>query len=248
MKRLAWMSLAMVMAAALVLAAGCGPQKGSQPPKITKERMTTTQPEPAPSTAPPAKAATSELLLPTAAASSFLSEKSFVTDWLVLGPFEFKDTDFGGDQQQAATDKEFMPNEGGLDGRQPAPTGTSWKALRFKGDAGIGQVNLDKLYNQIEHAAAYAVAWIDCPRDVKDAKLYVGSDDYLKVWINGKLIHTYKTERRASAADQDVVPGLALKKGLNRVVVKCVDVVFDWDFYFRLTDAAGKPMTVKAKG
>lgn len=248
MKQLALMSLAVAMVAVLALAAGCEPKKGSQPPRIIKEAVVPPGTSPAPAMAPAAKGATSELVPPTAAASSFLTEKDFVMDWLVLGPFEFKSTDFGGDQQQAAADKEFMSNEGALDGTQPAPPGTSWKALHFTGDANVGQVDLDKLYKAIDHANAYAVAWLDCPQEIKDAKLCVGSDDYLKVWINGKLVHTYKTERRASTADQDVVPGIALKKGLNRIVVKCVDVVLAWDFYFRLTDSKGKPMTVKLKG
>ena len=248
MKQLALMCLAVAMVAALALAAGCEPKKGSQPPRIIKEAVVPPGTPPAPAKAQAAKGATSELVPPTAATSPLLTEKNFVMDWLVLGPFEFKATDFGGDQQQAAADKEFMPNEGALDGTQPAPPGTSWKALHFAGDTSAGQVDLDKLYKEMDHANAYAVAWLDCPEEIKDAKLYVGSDDYLKVWINGKLVHTYKTERRASAADQDIVPGIALKKGLNRIVVKCVDVVLAWDFYFRLTDSKGKPMTVKAKG
>lgn len=242
-------------AGAMVLgqAAGCGPQKGApatHPPKIIKERVVQAKPEPAPGpkTGEPPKGAVSELVLPGASTGVLATERDFVTDWLVLGPLEFKESDFGGQQQQAAADKEFMANEGDLDGTQAAPKGTAWRVVRFTDDTRIGRVNLDKLYDAIDHAAAYAVAWLDCPADVKDAKLLVGSDDYVKVWINGRLVHTYKTERRPGAADQDIVSGMALKKGLNRVVVKCVDVVLDWDFYLRLTDSAGKSIAVKPKG
>ena len=37
-----------------------------------------------------------------------------------------------------------------------------------------------------------------------------------------------------------------MKQGYNRVVVKCVDVVLGWNFYFRLTDAKDRPMLVEA--
>jgi hypothetical protein len=192
--------------------------------------------------------AVSELTLPTEKTSSSATEKSFVMDWLVLGPFKFGEADFGGDQQQPAAAHAFVRDEAALDGTQVAPPGAAWKANHFAGNAGTGQVDLDSFYGAIEHAAAYAVAWLDCPEDRSDLKLYVGSDDYLKIWINGKLVHTYDVQRRASSADQDVVKGIRLAKGLNRVVVKCVDVVFDWDFYLRLTDAKDKPVAVKAKG
>jgi hypothetical protein len=234
----------------VTLAAGCEPKKGaSQAPKIIKERIVSAKTEPpkAVKAAMP-KGPVSELVLPTGATRAAVTQKDFVMDWLVLGPFEFRETDFGGGHQQSSADHLFMPNEANLDGSQEAPKGTSWRPVHFQGDANPGQVNLDELYNAVEHAAAYAVAWLDCPNEIKDAKLYVGSDDYLKVWVNGKLVHTYKTERRASAADQDIVPGVTLKKGLNRVVVKCVDVVLAWDFYLRLTDAKDRPIAVKVKG
>jgi hypothetical protein len=189
--------------------------------------------------------AVSELILPTEAAT--VMPKHFVMNWMVLGPFTFKDTDFGGDPQLGAATKAFMPNEAGLDGTQAAPAGTAWKAMTFAGVDEMGQADLDLLYGGIDHAAAYAVAWLDCPQDVANAKLHVGSDDFITIWINGKQVHFFGAERRASIRDQDIVKGITLKKGLNRVVVKCVDVVIDWNFYFRLTDSQDRPIAVKPK-
>ena len=196
-------------------------------------------------TVAPTKAA-SELVPPTAKSSIFLTQKHFVTHWLVLGPFQFGEADFGGDQQQAAADKEFMPDEAALDGTQPAPKGTTWQEKDFRGDFQAGRIDLDGLYGTPDHAAAYAVAWLDCPEAIPDACLLVGSDDYITVWLNGKLVHAYKEKRRASEWDQDKVEGLSLRKGWNRVAVKCVDVVFDWEFYLRFADKEGRPIAVKA--
>jgi len=190
-------------------------------------------------------AAVSRLSLP-ADRTETVAQKHFVTNWLVLGPFRFQEDDFGGDQQQPAADEAFVPREGCLDGTQQAPEGTAWAEEQFEAadPTRRGQVNLDRLYKRIDHAAAYAVCWLYSPDGLHDAKLLVGSDDYVKVWINGKLVHTYKEQRRAAHADQDTVEGITLKKGYNRIVVKCVDVVLSWDFYLRLTDADGRPVAV----
>ena len=188
--------------------------------------------------------AVNELVLPAQAVDQ-PAAKHFVTNWLLLGPLTFAEADYGGGHQQAAADKEFMPDEAKLDGTQAPPEGATWQEKQFEDDAQPGRVDLDAFYEQAEHAAAYAVCWLRCAEAVADAKLLVGSDDYITVWINGKQVHRYKKERRAGEADQDTVENIALKKGDNRIVVKCVDVVLGWNFFFRLTDKDGKAIEVK---
>lgn len=195
--------------------------------------------------APALKApATSTLALPSASATAPAAQPQFITKWALLGPFTFGENDFGGDPQTASIDKEFMPKEAALNGTQQPPAGSSatWKANDFQ-DAG-GSVDLDAFYGGPEHAAAYAVAWVVAPEAIKDATLLVGSDDYIKVWVNGKLVHAYNKERRAAEADQDVVEGVNLKKGANRIVVKCTDVVLGWNYYLRFTTKDGKPIGI----
>jgi len=198
----------------------------------------------APAVKPPACSA---LVLPAPNVAIPFGQSQFVTKWTVLGPFTFGENDFGGDPQTAAVDKEFMPDEGALDGTQkpPAASKAAWKVNEFKDAATAGMIDLDTFYNQIEHAAVYAVAWVVATEDVNDAKLLVGSDDYIKVWINGKLVHKYDTARRAGEPDQDLASGIKLNKGMNRIVVKCVDVVLDWNFYLRFTTKDSKAIGVK---
>ena len=184
--------------------------------------------------------------LSTARAAA-VTREHFVTKWLVLGPFEFTADDFGGDQQQAATDKAFVPDEAGLNGLQIPPKPAAWTEKQFADDTEIGRVDLDGAFEGIEHAAAYAVSWVHCSEEIASAGLLVGSDDYIKVWINGKAVHTYKTERRAGEADQDKIENITLRKGYNRIVVKCVDVVLGWNFFLRFVDKDGKPIAVKAR-
>ena len=190
--------------------------------------------------------AISDLILPAEQAET-LAQEHFVTRWLVLGPFTFAEDDFGGDQQQAAAASEFMPDEQCLNGTQEAPAETAWTEKQFEATDSPGQIDLDAMYDSADHAAAYAVAWLHSAEEITDARLLMGSDDYIVVWINGKKVHTYDTERRAGEADQDTIEGIVLKKGYNRVVVKCVDVVLGWNFFFRLTDKAGKAIAVRPR-
>jgi hypothetical protein len=103
-------------------------------------------------------------------------------------------------------------------------------------------VDLDAFFDTPEHSAAYAVTWIEVPRDM-DVRMLVGSDDYVKIWINGEHVHTYATKRRNARPDQDAVT-VSLRKGINRVVVKSVDVVYDWCFFLRFTTPTGRQTIV----
>ena len=214
------------------------------PPAVTPN-PTPTPPVVAAPAAVPTKAV-SLLVPPGDTTSPFLTEEDFVTKWLVLGPFTFGENDFGGGQQQAAAKKEFMPNEAALDGTQKGPEGTEWKEKQFTKGTQAGEVNLDAFYNSIDHAAAYAVAWVIAPADMTNVKMLVGSDDYITVWLNGKQVLSYDKERRGSDWDQDKATGLTLNKGVNRIVVKCVDVVSDYNFYLRLATKDDMPIAVKA--
>ena len=176
-----------------------------------------------------------------------VTKDHFVTKWLLLGPFKFTVDDFGGDQQQAAIDKAFVPDEAGLNGLQIPPKPAAWSEKQFSDEDEMGRVDLDGAFGGIDHAAAYAVSWVYCSEEIASGNLLVGSDDYITVWINGKAVHTYKTERRSGEADLDKIEKITLRKGYNRIVVKCVDVVFGWDFFLHFTDKDGKPIAVKPR-
>jgi len=191
--------------------------------------------------------AVNEVVPPGPDADPFLTEEDFVMRWRVLGPFTFDAADFGGGDQPASADELFVEDEAGLTGGEAAPDGTYWHEATFEGNVQAGQVDLDALYDGINHAAAYAVAYLYCPQPIENATLWVGSDDYIKVWINGELVHSYGVERRGSDWDQDEVSGVSMQEGYNRVVVKCVDVVGGWDFYFRLDDAEQNPYMIRPR-
>jgi hypothetical protein len=178
--------------------------------------------------------------------SPFLTEEHFVMHWLLLGPFEYDPEDFAGDEHQAAATHAFVEDEAALDGTQPAPEGTSWRRHHFVGNLQAGQVDLIQAYGPMDYVAAYAVAVLRCEQAMENLQLWVGSDDYMQIWINGELVHTYDQRRRGADWDQDLVEDVSLRAGDNHIVVKCVDVIAGWDFYFRFTDEDDLPLAVRA--
>ncbi len=63
------------------------------------------------------------------------------------------------------------------------------------------------------------------------ARLYLGSDDAIKVWVNGAVVLSNKVSRGA-AADQDMVEA-PLKAGDNTLLLKIVNGGGDSGFYFK---------------
>lgn len=123
-----------------------------------------------------------------------------VGDWQVAGPYMAKDF-------ATAFNQAFPPEPGG--------SGQSdWKPLKFELDALepniVGQPN----------AAAYLRATVTVSAPLR-IDLRLGSDDGIKVWLNGVAIHQNMVER-SLAADEDKVE-VNLNPGRNDLLVKIVN-------------------------
>ncbi len=184
------------------------------------------------------------LIAPGPDTSPFLSDRHFVLDWHVLGPFRFEPGDFPGEQQQEAIDHPFMAGEALLHPAVAVPEGVEWRRAGFGDGRQIGMVDLNTFYGGIDYACAYAVIGLQVDAEATGVSLRLGSDDYHQVWLNGELVHAYSRERRASDWDQDVIDGLTLRPGCNWLVVKCIDIVGSWSFCLRFTDRNGMPFQV----
>jgi hypothetical protein len=95
------------------------------------------------------------------------------------------------------------------------------------------------------HAAAYAFREIrsDRPRKVK---LHTGSDDALRVWLNGKLVQSVLALRSAQADAESAEVELA--KGRNRLVVEVCQGIGGWGLYLRIADADGRMLELTDSG
>jgi CubicO group peptidase (beta-lactamase class C family) len=81
-----------------------------------------------------------------------------------------------------------------------------------------------------DFAVAYAAASIEAA-DGESRIVGLGSDDAVRVWVNGELVHESSSPRPV-VVDDDVFP-IKLKKGTNRLLIKVANDQGDWGFTFR---------------
>ena len=84
---------------------------------------------------------------------------------------------------------------------------------------------------KLDFCIGYAWTEFEVPDDM-DGWLGIGSDDGLKIWLNGELVND-KWVRRTSRLDDDVV-SLHLKKGKNQLLIKIQNAMGLWSFTCRL--------------
>jgi HEAT repeat protein len=156
--------------------------------------------------------------------------------WWVCGPFPL------GEAREGWT-KDFV-GEATID--PPALSGDAakrWKHVRT--DDANGAVNFGGIVAMGDYRVAYAFAAIEVA-DACDAELRLGSDDAVRAWVNGKLVHDHWVDRGA-APDQDVVP-IKLAKGRNRILLKIGQNRGGWGYCARLTRPNGDLLSFKEVG
>lgn len=154
-----------------------------------------------------------------------------IKKWLVLGPipqagdhYFYKDllTGLGGESR-------VVPMKGDTV-EQAGPHPLIWKSAEIDKNEFL---NLDKVLGlENRHTGiAYAFARIESDRD-KLMPVTLGHTGSLRVWLNGELIHQNRISRKPES-DKDVVV-VALRKGVNRLLVKVQGRAPYWGFYFKL--------------
>ena len=102
--------------------------------------------------------------------------------------------------------------------------------------APTGRDNLTELVNtlglgsaDINNHVAYGSLLLQAPRR-QQTTMYVGSDDAVKVWLNGKLVHNNPVNR-GSSDYQDAFP-VTLKRQRNVLLVAIYENQGDWSGFF----------------
>jgi len=142
--------------------------------------------------------------------------EGYILSWLVCGPYVSKES--GRD----AFDTPYAPEK-------PDAKDLEWKPL----NRGVGSwdINLEAMFGSKDHCAAYVRTEVWSPVE-QDARLELGSDDALKVWLNGKCVHAEYVNRGMSPR-QDIV-NVKLQEGSNTLVLKVVDHEGGWQFCCRV--------------
>lgn len=147
---------------------------------------------------------------------------SYCVSWMVSGPYKER-----GKEGLDLLDVAFPPEE---------PAGNAkWKALDVTDPDQPGRFDLGKGNNCCAYVRTTVIS--DSERKVQ---LAFGSDDAIKVWLNGEVIHTNKVNRPCTC-DQDKVEA-TLKKGANTLLLKIAQGGGDWAFCAAIRGTDGKPL------
>jgi hypothetical protein len=149
--------------------------------------------------------------------------EEFVTAWRAAGPFTKP-----GAAGRALFDIAFAPERGGA---------TEWKSVPSEAVRG-GVVSLGKTFGGDNRAAYLRTSvWSEAPRDVF---LEIGSDDGVKVWAGGRLVHANNVQRGCTPGE-DRVP-VSLQEGWNALLVKVTQGTGGWEASACFTDGSGRAL------
>lgn len=147
----------------------------------------------------------------------------FLDQWLVCGPFR----QAGATGALALFDLPLGPEKSGET--------VDWRALR-----GRGTVELSALFPGQDGCVAYLKCRVVAPRE-GEALLLSGSDDGIKVWLNGKVVHANNVDR-GHVVDQDAA-AVRLVQGTNEFLIKVTQGGGGWSASARLVGIDGRPLS-----
>jgi hypothetical protein len=99
--------------------------------------------------------------------------------------------------------------------------------------------------DQRENVAGYAVRKFASDK-ARKVKILTGSDDGLRVWVNGRLVQSVSVGRDARADSESCNAELA--EGENTLIAEVSQLNGGWGLYFRLQDEKGCDLTVTDDG
>jgi hypothetical protein len=165
--------------------------------------------------------------------------EGFIQNWLMLATIPIP-------EGQGATDveKEQIKDEGKLapkDGEKikVRDKELTWTAVATK-DYYVDFNEI--LKHQHEDVCGYLVCYAEAADEMKDLVLAVGSNDFCKVYLNGKEALKY-LEPGQIEKDKTEASGITLKKGVNTIVFKVINDKNNWQGALRFKTKDGKAVT-----
>jgi hypothetical protein len=150
--------------------------------------------------------------------------QDYLTAWQVAGPFEQ-----AGSNYAALFDVAFAPEKPGRD--------VPWKTLpaSVEPQRPPWMMDLLKVLGG-EQRVAYVRTWIHS-ETAQLARLELGSDDGVKVWLNGQQVFALNVARPITPGSDNV--NVDLKAGWNELLMKVTQNNLGWEFSARLTKPDG---------
>jgi len=144
--------------------------------------------------------------------------------WWVAGPFPNQDDkgfDYANPPEKGFDKNAKMAGKGGATVR--------WKQMNTN-DAGY----IDLMALLGERSSAYAFTYVRSPIE-QTAELQMGSDDGIRAWVNGELVHSNNADRGAAPAQDRAT--IRLKKGRNEILIKITQNAGGAGFFVHLANA-----------
>lgn len=140
--------------------------------------------------------------------------EDYITDWMMAGPYMAAGKDGAG-----LFDVAFAPEK-------PDAQGIKWVRAPASPDKNKPwEVNFQATDFRGNDRVAYIKTRVQSPKQ-QEVQLQIGSDDGVKVWLNGQLVHQNNTSR-ADTPGQDKVK-VTLKEGWNDLLMKICNGGGDW--------------------
>ena len=157
-----------------------------------------------------------------------------IQDWQIIGPFKSNVDGAISLDQPTEVEDAFLKSEGVVD--ITAAYTASGQSISWK-RASAGKGGLVDLVAEIapsDYSFAYAYAEIESIH-ARETVLKCGSDDGIKIWLNGRVIHENDIMRgHAPGAD---TKNIYLQAGVNKIFVKISNYVAGWGFSVALPKA-----------
>ena len=164
--------------------------------------------------------------LPVGEVASYpgLEPGAFMKQWLTCGPFPVFDGEEKPEDrvaQKQAFDRDFLSEHGGEAKIRPVPemvhrsAGNEYRWQHL--ETPVNLINLSALYGRKDYVVAYAWAEVEMD-EARSCILGIASDDAVKVWLNGELVHENWTARLARP-DDDLVAA-KFRAGKNQLLIK----------------------------
>ncbi len=172
-----------------------------------------------------------EFLLPILGPDELAKRLGVVRKWRAVGPFPWS-------AAEAFTKTHI--NEPNVDLKATYTEGKdtlSWKPVET-GDL-LGVIDFMGSMGTLSNVSAYAFTRIHVDA-ATDAQVRCGSDDGIKVWVNGVAVHENNVDR-GTAPDSDRAP-IKLKAGDNDLLVRVTQGGGGWNFCLRLTQPDGRTL------
>jgi hypothetical protein len=183
-------------------------------------------------------------IMPADSAEKGPNAAGFMQRWLILEPIAAKElTDSA---VQTAVKAEYFPNQFSVvprDGDTVTVGGTNltWHAV----DTREYNVNLYHFASALGKPTSFVLFWavtiVNCPEEIPDVRLAIGSNAASVWWVNGREVIGIYGDRQ-TVVDDGVSRRLTLKKGTNIVRCAVINGGGATDFCARFLDAEDKPL------